>query len=243
MNIIMIILSVIVTIYVLYFAYNALYIFKNKKEDNVGNIEHKFAILIAARNEELVIGNLLDSLNKLNYPKDKYEIYVIINNCTDNTEKIVKKKKANIIKCNNNIKTKGEALEYAYNYLSKRNDIDAYVIFDADNIVDSNFLTSMNKGLNRGYNIIQGFRDTKNIYDNYLSSSYAILYYLDSLIINKARQNRNRSSIITGTGFVIRKEIIEKGLSPDDFINYITNLKGENAYDLNLWNLKEFRTF
>ena len=39
----------------------------------------------------------------------------------------------------------------------------------------------------------------------------------------------------------LRKEIIEKGLSPDDFINYITNLKGENAYDLNLWNLKELQ--
>ena len=39
----------------------------------------------------------------------------------------------------------------------------------------------------------------------------------------------------------LRKEIIEKGLSPDDFINYITNLKGEDANDLNLWNLKELQ--
>ena len=210
MNIIIIILSIIITIYILYFAYNALYIFKNKKEDNIGNIEHKFAILIPASNEEIVIGSLLDSLNKLDYSSIKYEIYVIINNCTDNTEKIAKKKKANIIKCNNNIKSKGEALEYAYNYLSKRNDIDAYVIFDADNIVDSNFLTNMNKGLNRGYEIAHGFLDTRNIYDNSLTSSYAILYYLYGFLINKPRYNRNKSCFITGTGFMVKKEIIDK---------------------------------
>ena len=39
---------------------------------------NNFAILIAARNEEKVIGNLIESLNRLNYPKDNYNIYVII---------------------------------------------------------------------------------------------------------------------------------------------------------------------
>lgn len=46
------------------------------------------AVLICARNEEKVIGNLIDSLNKQNYPKDKIHIFVVAHNCTDNTAEV-----------------------------------------------------------------------------------------------------------------------------------------------------------
>lgn len=45
----------------------------------------RFAVLIAARNEELVIGSLVNSLLTQNYPPELYDVYVIPNNCTDNT--------------------------------------------------------------------------------------------------------------------------------------------------------------
>lgn len=52
----------------------------------------------------------------------------------------------------------------------------------------------MNDSINCGYEVVQGFRDTKNICDNWLSTSYAILYYLQSLFINKSRFNFGMSS-------------------------------------------------
>ena len=162
--------------------------------NNIKSKKHKFAILIAARNEEKVILNLIKSLNKQKYPNALYKTYVILNNCTDNTKEVVLKTNANILEVNN-ISSKGEALKYAYNYLSNDNTIDAYVIFDADNIVDNNFLNSMNESLNNGYNVVQGFRKTKNINDNWLSSSYAIMYYIQGLFINKARFNLGNSKL------------------------------------------------
>ena len=45
----------------------------------------RFAVLIAARNEELVIGALINSLLAQAYPPELYDIWVIPNNCTDNT--------------------------------------------------------------------------------------------------------------------------------------------------------------
>ena len=48
-------------------------------------------------------------------------------------------------------------------------------------------------------------------------------------------------SIIEKKQDYLRNEIIEKGFSPDDFINYLTKLKGENAYDLNEWSLDELQ--
>ena len=37
----------------------------------------------------------------------------------------------------------------------------------------------------------------------------------------------------------LRKEIIDKGYSPEDFANYVKNIKGENGADLNLWSIEE----
>lgn len=188
---------------------------------NVGNLKKKpcletkekknfFAILIAARNEELVIGKLVDSLKRQNYPDDKYEIYVIVNNCTDNTAGVARKSGATVIECTEKVKSKGEVLKYTFKKLKDNKEIDAYAIFDADNLVDNNFLNEMNNTINAGYNVSQGFRDTKNIGDNWLSSSYALLYYIDNLFINRARHNMKMSAILNGTGIVIKKETIDK---------------------------------
>ena len=55
--------------------------------------------------------------------------------------------------------------------LIKRNDIDAFIILDADNVVHPNFLKNMNNALCEGYNVAQGCRDSKNPYDNWISGS------------------------------------------------------------------------
>ena len=68
----------------------------------------------------------------------------------------------------------------------------------------------MNDSLNMGYSVVQGFRDTKNVSDNWLSCSYAIMYYIQNLFLNKSRYNLGKSSFINGTGFVIKKELIDK---------------------------------
>ena len=214
MKTLLITLISIIIIYFSYFIFICIGLFKKKTYNIIKNKKNKFAILIAARNEEKVINNLIKSLNKQKYPNALYKIYVILNNCTDNTKDIVLKTNANILEVNN-INSKGEALKYAYNYLSNDNSIDAYVIFDADNIVDNNFLNSMNESLNNGYNVVQGFRKTKNINDNWLSSSYAIMYYIQGLFINKARYNLGKSAFLNGTGFMVKKSVIDKyGFNP-----------------------------
>ena len=61
---------------------------KNKETEVLSDKQNRFAVLIAARNEEKTIGGLLKSLNMMRYPRDKFSVYVIPNNCTDQTEKI-----------------------------------------------------------------------------------------------------------------------------------------------------------
>lgn len=171
---------------------------------------NNFAILVAARNESKVIGNLIDSLNNLNYPKDKYSIYIIPNNCTDNTSEVSKKHGAKVIECTVPTKTKGEVLRFAFEKLKNKKEIDAYIVFDADNVVHPKFLNNMNMALNSGYRVAQCFRDAKNPSDNWLSGSYMLFYLIQNVFFNHARMTFNGSSSINGTGFMIKKDYIDE---------------------------------
>lgn len=206
------ILFYITLIYSLYFAISGvvgickkskLVIKKSKKKNH-------FAIIIAARNEEKVIGNLVDSLKKLDYPKDKYSIFVVPNNCTDNTSKVACDHGAGIIECNVPTKTKGDVLKYAFEVLKDSKEIDAYLIFDADNLVHKDFLIHMNDALNSGYNVAEGCRDSKNPKDNWISGSYTIFYLFQNIFFNQARMGFNSSASINGTGFMIKKSLIDE---------------------------------
>lgn len=211
------ILGVAFLFYVGYYLITSIGIFKKRKKVNNNNDDKKnfFAVIVAARNEENVIGKLIDSLKKQSYPSEYFDIYVIVNNCTDNTAIEAKKAGAKVISCTEKVSTKGEVLKYTFDLFKDNNKIDAYAIFDADNIVHHDFLAKMNDMINSGYSVAQGFRDTKNISDNWLTSSYAILYYFQSLFLNESRYNMGRSSFLNGTGFVIKKEVIDKhGFNP-----------------------------
>lgn len=203
------VVMVLCLLFSLYFGITGLFAFKKIKYHHKNTKNNKFAILIPCRNEEAVIGNLIDSIHEQNYAKKYYDCYVIPNNCTDETEKIAKNKQAKIIKVDIPTKSKGEVLKYTFEYLKDR-DYDAYVIFDADNIVDKNFLYYMNETLNEGYLVAQGFRDAKNPSDNYLTGSYTMFYYLQNFFYNKSRMILKRSAAINGTGFCVTKKVIDE---------------------------------
>ena len=199
-------------IYALYFTITGFIgiLMKSKVKFEKTDKRNFFAIVIAARNESKVIGNLLDSLNNLDYPKDRYRVYVVPNNCTDNTKEVSIEHGASIVDCKVKTKTKGEVLKYTFGQLKKNKEIDAYIIFDADNVVHKDFLTKMNECLESGYNVAEGYRDAKNPSDNWLSGSYTIFYLFQNVFFNRARMSFNASSSINGTGFMIRKSLIDK---------------------------------
>ena len=103
----------------------------------------RFAVLIAARNEELVIGSLVNSLLTQNYPPELYDVYVIPNNCTDNTAQAAANFGAKVLECTVPVKSKGEVMRFAYNQLAGRG-YDAFCVFDADNVAHPDFLKEMN---------------------------------------------------------------------------------------------------
>lgn len=196
--------------YIFYYALTGIFAFFNKKRIFKYRPKNKFAVIIPARNEEKVIGTLIESLNNQNYPSKLYDIFVVPNNCNDNTEKIAIENKVKIINVNIDTKTKGDVLKYSFEYLNNNYNYDAYCIFDADNIVHPDFLRNMNNTLCSGFNVAQGYRDTKNPRDSWVSSCYALFYYIQNYFFNQARMNLGWSSSINGTGFMVSSKVIKK---------------------------------
>lgn len=227
------ILFILTLMYGLYFVITGFFAFKREKNTiTYHKPQTKFAVIIAARNEEQVIGDLIKSLKEQNYPTDLYDIYSVINNCTDNTLEVAKKAGSKIINVNVPVKSKGEVLKFTFKRLRNK-DYDAYLIFDADNYVHPEFLQKMNNAFISGYKVAQGRKDSKNIKDNWLSCSYSLFYYIQNFFFNKSRMNINAAAAINGTGFMVAKNVIDAGFDPktvteDIELSIICVLRGIN---------------
>lgn len=173
--------------------------------------QNRFMAIIPAHNEAAVVANLIESLKNQDYPKDKYDIYVIADNCTDNTAEIAKKAGAIVYeRFDEEKKTKGYALQWFLAQKIKEDaPYDAFCIFDADNVADKNFLKAMNKKLCQGENVVQGYRDIKNPTDNWITAGYAIFYWMMNRFYHLARYNLGLSPLLNGTGFMVRFDIIK----------------------------------
>ncbi len=183
-----------------------------KREKKILTPRKTFAVIVAAHNESAVIGHLVKNLKELNYPQELYDIYVIADNCTDNTAEIAGA--AGAIVCertHETKKSKGFALEWMFERLFKmEKKYDAVAIFDADNLVHPQFLMEMNNRLCKGDRIIQGYLDAKNPYDTWVAGTFAIAFWVIDHISHLAKTNIGLSAVLGGTGMCITTDVLEK---------------------------------
>lgn len=210
--------SIIGTILSVMMAYKTIYIligifFTRKFKPAKKN--HKYAIVIAARNEEAVIGNLLDSIKKQDYPSELITTFVVADNCTDNTAKVVRDKGAICYeRFDNERKTKGFALQYLFDRIEEdygRMSFEGYFVFDADNLLKQDYISRMNDSFDAGEKIITSYRNTKNFDENWIAANYA-LHWLRSIRNNhRARSVLRLATNIQGTGFLFSNEVVRDG--------------------------------
>jgi cellulose synthase/poly-beta-1,6-N-acetylglucosamine synthase-like glycosyltransferase len=175
----------------------------------------KYAILIPGRNEEKVIPHLIASIKGQSYPSELLDIFVIADNCTDNTAKVSKEAGAYhvIERFNDKQIGKGFALDYALNLIKKDfpdNNYDGFFVFDADNLLDENYISEMNKMFSNGHRIITSYRNTKNYGTSWVSAGGSLWYLRESRFLNHPRTIMNTSCAISGTGFLVHHEILDK---------------------------------
>lgn len=199
----------LITGYYLVLGFFGVYRKKDIKDYTPNN---KFAMIVSAHDEEIVIGNLIESMQKQDYPKELYDIYVIADNCTDKTAEIARGYNVNVFERNVDDKRgKGYALEWMFDKLFKLDkSYDSIAIFDADNLVHSDFLKEINSKMNQGYKVVQGYIDSKNPNDSWIATSYSIAFWSQNRLFQLSRNNIGLSNQIGGTGFSIATETLKE---------------------------------
>ncbi len=177
--------------------------------------KHRYAIVIPARNEEKVIGNLLHSIQAQDYPQELLTVFVVADNCTDGTARVARQWGAVCYeRFNAQERTKGFALQFLFDRIARDFGIatfEGYFIFDADNLLKADYISRMNDAFDEGEKIITSYRNTKNWNESWIASTYA-LHWLRSIRWNhRARSFLHLATNIQGTGFLFANEIVKDG--------------------------------
>ena len=199
------------------YTYQLYYVFvvlTRKPPKHVAEKNHRFAVMISARNESAVIGDLIHSIKVQNYPQELIDIFVIADNCDDDTAEVAQEAGATVFKRFNNKEVgKGYALDYGFSCVRDRyadRGYEAYFVFDADNVLDVNYFREMNATFDSGAKASTSYRNSKNYDSNWISAGYAVWFLREAKFLSQARLTLNTSCAISGTGFFIAADIIEK---------------------------------
>ena len=174
---------------------------------------HRYAVLIAARNESAVIGGLLDSLRQQTYDPALLTVFVAADNCTDDTAAIARRHGAVVYERFNHVNVgKGYALDFLTQHIQADypDGFDGYFVFDADNILAPDYIEKMNAVFSNGYEIVTSYRNSKNYADNWISAGYGLWFLRESRYLNGARMRLGSSAAVGGTGFLFSQRILDK---------------------------------
>lgn len=208
------IIAIVVTVC---FSYQAFYVLVGlvvKPKKYKAKTKHRYAVIISARNESMVIEKLIESIKSQSYDQELVDTIVIADNCNDNTAQVAKNAGAIVYERANNIRVgKGYALDYGFKQIEKEKGLDyydGYFVIDADNILEEDYIEQMNHVFDNGYRVVTSYRNSKNFSANWISFAYGLWFLREAKFVNNARMILGTSCAVSGTGFLVSNEIIKK---------------------------------
>lgn len=208
--------KIIGALFIIFYAYQAVFLlvpFIIKPRHRENTKLNRFAVLIAARNEETVIAKLVESVKSQNYPSELIDVYVVADNCTDMTAKRASAAGAIVWeRFDTNRVGKGYAMSFLLGKIheSQAESYDGYFVFDADNLLSANYIEEMNKVFSDEYPIVTGCRNSKNYGDTWISAGNALRFLKDSEYLNHSRMLLGTECSISGTGFLVSRKVLER---------------------------------
>lgn len=209
-----IVMAVFLACYSYQFFYIAISLFSQwKPRKHHSRQDRRFAVLICARNEEAVVGELIDSIRHQTYDPSKVTVFVMADNCTDRTAEVAKEAGANVYtRENKNLIGKGYAMDALLKHIREDfpKGFDGYFVFDADNVLAPDYIERMDEYLSAGNDIITSYRNSKNYGDNWISAGYGLWFLRESRYLNQPRVMLNNSGAVSGTGFMFSRAVAEE---------------------------------
>jgi cellulose synthase/poly-beta-1,6-N-acetylglucosamine synthase-like glycosyltransferase len=200
----------------------------------------RFGILVPAFNEANIIEYTLKSIKELDYPAELLETVIIADNCTDKTAEVCRGYAIHVLeRSDEKGKGKGFALQWGFRELRKIGLFDTYsafVVVDADAVLDSFFLKALDKRLQNGECVIQGSNEVMNPEGSITASLYYLGYALSRRLKYHGRSRLNWSANLLGNGMCFKREIIQsfqwRATSIVEDLEYaaVLNLNGIRIY-------------
>ena len=234
------------TVMMLYQMVLSLFGFGRKVKDyNDHDPQSRFLVLVPAHNEEKVIGDIVQNLQGMDYPKELYDFYIIADNCTDRTADVARELGAKVIETRKESPDaptgKPIALRKALESLGNYNErYDLMMIFDADNLIDTNMFREVNSQyLDKDKpDFIQCYLGAKNK-KGVVAWFYYTGYTLTNRFFDLAKHRLGLNCAIGGTGFAMSTEYLysrggwtTSSLTEDFEIQVAATLEGRRI----LWN-------
>jgi cellulose synthase/poly-beta-1,6-N-acetylglucosamine synthase-like glycosyltransferase len=172
----------------------------------------RFAVLIPAHNEEQLIGRLLRSLHMLDYAPHLFDVCVVADNCTDRTAEVARALGARVYeRFDDTLRAKGFALQWLLKRLrDEGSTADAFVVLDADSVVEANLLRAFDAHLESGGLVIQAHYSVLNASDSAVAglryAALAAVHYLRPL----GRSVLGLSAGLKGNGMCFAAPILDR---------------------------------
>ena len=196
------------------FFYIVIGMFKTRRFSPTSKL-YRYAVVIPARNEEKVIAQLLDSIAQQSYPSHLIHVFVVADNCSDQTAEVAQQHGATVYqRFDKSRQTKGYALQFLFQQIEKNHGIkqfDGFFVFDADNLLKQDYIEKMNAAFASGEKIITSFRNSKNMDTNLWSSMNSLHFLRTNRFSHRPRSYLGLSTLVQGTGFLFARELVAKG--------------------------------
>lgn len=157
-----------------------------------------FLVLYPAYNEDRVIVNSVHTFLGQYYPYQNFHVCVISDHMQPETNEQLSLLSITLLQPVFEKSSKAKAMQYAMDYFKDKS-YDYVVILDADNIVNSNFLESLNAVCAKGYKAIQCHRCAKNS-NNDIAVLDGVSEEINNTIFRKAHNRIGLSSALIGSG-------------------------------------------
>jgi 1,2-diacylglycerol 3-beta-glucosyltransferase len=184
--------------------------------------KHRFLILIPAHNECGVIEKTIKKLQRLDYPRGMYSIHVIADHCSDDTAQIARSVGAFVHERNEGPRSgKGAAIAWLIQKkITQEEQSDAVIVFDADTLVDSQFVKRIDMRLSLGALVVQGQHMVSNPEQGWFPALTWVMFIIDNRFQNQGRTNLSWSAKNMGDSLCLRTEILDtfgwgEGLTDD----------------------------
>lgn len=209
---ILILIAIPLLIQILYVAFS----FVKKKTYPKSEVKGRIAFLIPAYNEEDVIYDTVKSvIDKQNYPRDKFDVFVVADNCTDRTAELAEKAGAIVLIHNDPDPAHHMALyplKYGIDHIINltENPYDLVIHLDADNHLNADFASLMNDAYQSGVEFARPYEGALNATQNFYTKACSLFYAFDSRFGSRVRERLHLSAHVDGSGATMSVALLKR---------------------------------